>query len=382
MISDFLKKSDVQGRDFGPNSLGALVCTDTNEPIEEAKLVLVGCPEYRRAGISHHNYEPDLIRKKLFRLYPQYFEGKIQDLGNILPGATIQDTDYAIKQVLSEAKSWGKPVVFLGGSSDLILPILEVQEKFEQYYTALSVDYRIDFDPVAEETDHKNYLYPFFTSSPKFIFQYLHLGLQSYLQNQEILKFFSSVNYDATRLGKLRGDIKVTEPVFRQADLAFLDFSALKYAEAGATLDKNPNGFYAEEFCQMARYAGFSEYLNFFGLFGFDFDPLSANSDVTAGLAAEVLWCFMEGLSHRRVELPLGQDKRYKRYTVFMEDFNREIVFYKSVLSGRWWIEAPEVEVGNSMRNRLNFIPCGEEDYQTAASDKIPEAWWTSMFRS
>lgn len=381
-LSDLLTPSNVRALDFGPGTLGSRVFQAADAPKKETKLLLLGVPEYRAAGLKSGCNEPDKVREKLFRLIPQGFSGKIMDLGDILPGNSLNDTYSAVVQVLSEINQWNIPLVFIGGSSDLITPILQTQERFEQYYTALAVDYQIDFDPTLEEVNHKNYLYPFFVDSPKFLYQYLHVGLQSYLQNQDILKFFSSVNYDATRLGKLRGNIHLSEPVFRQADLVFFDFSALKYSEAGSSLVKNPNGFYSEEFCQMARYAGFSDHVNTLGLFDLHLDPLSENSTVTAALAAELIWCFIEGLAQRKVELPLKNDKRYLRYSVFLEDFNRDIIFFKSLNTGRWWIETPESKDQNTAKSRLDLIPCGEEDYQSALSNRIPDAWWISLFRS
>ncbi|TXC78854.1 arginase family protein [Luteibaculum oceani] len=376
--SEFLVPSKISREHCVPGSIGAeLIGFNQNETSHS--VYIVGVPEYRGAGLNS-NGEPDQIRERLYHLFPQFFKSKICDLGNINPGASLQDTYFALEQISVEVGKRNAVLIVLGGSGDLALPLLKAQEKFEQLYAAVSVDYRIDFDPNQDEISHKNYLYKFFADSPGFIYQYLHLGLQNYLQNQEVLKFFKSVNYDASRLGKLRGNIASSEPVFRLADLVFFDFSALKYGESQCGIEANPNGFYTEEFCQMARYAGFSDYVKVFGLFDFTF-PNQFMSNTGAKLVSEVIWCFLEGLSQRKVELPNVEDGRFRKYSVFMDEFSREIIFYKSLHSGRWWFEAPSRGNENSMRSRLDMIPCGKEDFEAAKNNRIPESWWVSLFK-
>jgi hypothetical protein len=50
----------------------------------------------------------------------------------------------------------------------------------------------------------------------------------------------------------------------------------------------------------------------------------------------------------------------------------------KSAKTGRWWIEIP---IENSKRkiSRHHFMPCSENDYETALKSEIPDRWWQTL---
>jgi formiminoglutamase len=69
--------------------------------------------------------------------------------------------------------------------------------------------------------------------------------------------------FDSYRLGQIRDNIQESEPIIRHADMLSFDFSAIKHSDAPANEVPQPNGFYSEEACQMMRYAGMNDKLNF-----------------------------------------------------------------------------------------------------------------------
>ena len=83
----------------------------------------------------------------------------------------------------------------------------------------------------------------------------------------------------------------------------------------------------------MARYAGISDKVTSFGIFNFN----SNTNEVV--LITQMLWYFIEGFCFRSNEYPFGTKEHYIKYIVLIED--EELVFYKSNITGRWWIEIP-----------------------------------------
>ena len=143
-----------------------------------------------------------------------------------------------------------------------------------------------------------------------------------------------------------------------------------------ASPESRPNGLTGEEFCQLARYAGYSDRLTAIGFF--EHDP-SRDGDGRGGqLLAEAIWCFLEGVMHRIGDHPRGSTADYLQYRVVLEDEDHEVVFYKSPRSDRWWMDIPTPGAGNR-KGRLLLIPCTYADYQAAATGHLPDRWWRTQ---
>ena len=63
--------------------------------------------------------------------------------------------------------------------------------------------------------------------------------------------------------------------------------------------------------------------------------------------------------------------KNYQKFNVLIE--NEELIFYKSVKTGRWWIEIPFLPDVNNKLKKHTLLPCMHEDYIEASHGKIPE---------
>jgi arginase family enzyme len=59
-------------------------------------------------------------------------------------------------------------------------------------------------------------------------------------------------------LRKRNVTIEETEPILRSSHLMMFDLNSLRLSDAPGTSNKSPNGLYAEEACQIIRYAGLS----------------------------------------------------------------------------------------------------------------------------
>jgi hypothetical protein len=83
-------------------------------------------------------------------------------------------------------------------------------------------------------------------------------------------------------------------------------------------------------------------------------------------------------LSHRVKENPYDTSEHTKKFIITLDEIDQVLVFYKSNLSERWWIEIP---VKNNLTKQNFFISCSYEDYQLACNNEIPDRWWRYLHR-
>jgi hypothetical protein len=115
--------------------------------------------------------------------------------------------------------------------------------------------------------------------------------------------------------------------------------SAVRRSDAPGTSRPGPNGFHGEEICQIMRYAGISEKITSIGIY--ELDPWRDQDKVTAQLAAQMVWCFLDGFRSRTNDLPWLDRKRFTRFRIPIRGHEQELVFYKSTVSDRWWMDIP-----------------------------------------
>jgi hypothetical protein len=134
-----------------------------------------------------------------------------------------------------------------------------------------------------------------------------------------------------------------------------------------------PNGFFADQICQLAKYAGISDKLTSFGIF--NYYP-KESPDHVSNILAEILWYFIDGLENRKGDFPIGSKREYLKFTVKIDDFKDSIVFYKSNKSDRWWMEVPYPPQKGVQYERHHLVPCDASDYDRAMKNELPDLWW------
>lgn len=327
----------------------------------EADIVLIGCGEQRGMGInSPWSYGPDAIREELYRMYDWHKDIKVADMGNVLEGATPGDTRAALKMVLQEVEEAGKIAIVIGGSHDLTLQQYEVFKKAQKPINAAVIDMLIDLEDNEGITD-TGFLMDMLTEQPNFVKHYSHIGFQSYYVNPNMLETLDKLRFDCFRLGRVRENIEEMEPVLRNCELVSIDLNAIRYADATFLKKASPNGFFGDEMCQLAKYAGMSSALKSFGIYGYNAD--TDNHKMGAKLIAQILWYFVDGFALRKNESPLENSENFMEFHVALE--GNDTLFLKSKKTNRWWMQLPD----NS------FTPCSIRDYLIAADNQIPERW-------
>jgi arginase family enzyme len=350
--------------------------TGDSESLSNASIALIGvCDDRGQPTSTGSNRVPDMVRQELYSLFQHESGLNWIDMGNILPGATLEDTYFAVKEVCQELIKREIVPVVIGGSQDITLANYLAYEALEQTVNLVTIDYRLDFGQSTKDQNHKNYLNRVILHKPNYLFNYTNLGHQRYLTDPDLIQLMQKMYFDCVRLGEIQSAVAVSEPAIRNADIISMDMSSIRISEAPGTTHPGPNGFFGHEAAQLCRYAGMSDKLTSFGIY--EISPENDHGNATIKLAAQMIWCFMEGYSHRKGDYPKAAISEYTKYIVPFLNEGHELVFYKSDRSDRWWLEVPYTSQSGGMNyERHHVVPCSYENYLQATREEIPDLWW------
>lgn len=342
---------------------------------KKADIAIIGVKEDRKS-VNNFGCEnaPDEIRKKFYKLFPSKSNMKLVDLGNIKKGHTVEDTYFALSEVCAEMIKNDIIPVIIGGSQDLTFANYRAYEKLGQIINVFIVDSSFDLGDAETEIDAQSYLSKIILHQPNFLFNYTNIGYQTYFVDQEAVDLMEKLYFDAYRLGVIKKDMEIVEPLVRNADMVSVDISAVRQPDAPGNANASPNGFNGEDICQICRYSGISDKVSSIGFY--ETNPSLDNNGQTTHLVAQMIWYFIEGFYSRKHDYPYKDKDNYKKYYVSIKDNSHDIIFYKSKKSDRWWMEVPCPKDIKVKYERHYLVPCSYNDYETALKDDIPDRWW------
>jgi hypothetical protein len=185
---------------------------------------------------------------------------------------------------------------------------------------------------------------------PSTLYQYI--GTQRHLVSETHLNVEGHL-----RLSDLREDLSLAEPCIRDSDVMLFNCDSMGAAEAGYITGMSGSGLTAIEACQLFRYAGAAQSLFSVGIYGYS--AASDDSGMMGNAIAQMIWYLLEGSTLR--EDP--EKSQLTQYHVHSKDHDHVLLFFKSELSGRWWIE-------NKAGRK---VPCGYQDYRKACEEDYSE---------
>jgi len=383
-LNDYFNPVSIEGPDFEhlpvqagfPHNIAVNTDNTPVKDISKYKIAILGVPEGRNSPNAGSSNSPDIIRKQLYRLAKIPGKSKIIDLGNMKQGVTFNDTIAGLTDILAMLLQEGLFPVIIGGSSALIPAIDKAISQQNARYTLTAVDPRIDFNNERKEPNSFNYLNTILNNHKSTFDHYINIGYQTYLNDQQVINRFLKRKSDLIRVGDVRQAIYLTEPLFRDSDVVVFDISAVRQSDAPGTDTPSPNGFYGEEICLLSRYSGISDKLKVFGLF--DVNPDFDIRSQTSGLAAQIIWFFLEGFSQKQYETPvlsISNSGRFIKYHVRVTDLDDDMIFIKSNLTDRWWMEFP------GDKDQYIYVSCSHEDYLKANHNEVPDRWIKAVDR-
>ncbi len=306
------------------------------------------------------NQQAASIKKRLYRMSAHPGLRPIVDLGTL-----VNIKSSTLTPVLRELDEAGIIPILLGISQNDITHILLALSKVKnQRIRPVFVDDKIGIG----QDFTRSYLNPILEQEEITVDSISILSFQQHYSNIEQVRIkFPFVH--GLRLGTLRNDIKTAEPYVRDANALFFLFNALKHAEAPAQLASNPSGLYSEEACQLTKYAGINESMEFFALGNFDLQYDEHGQ--TAELTAQMIWYFIFGHQNRANEALTSTNRNLTKYMVNPDDLDVGFIFYKSEKTGRWWVSRQEASKSPRVTNKI--YACSYEDYQMCTHNEISE---------
>ncbi|TCP28497.1 arginase family enzyme [Tenacibaculum skagerrakense] len=382
MNSDFLSPIDDKVVTHielqSPNSIGKKMRVHTVQSgfpdLEDVAVAIIGVKEGRKA-INNNCCGENLteIRKNLYQLFPGNWSLNVADLGNIEAGNKVEDTYYAVSDVTSTLLKKNIVVILIGGSQDITYANYRAYDTLEQTINLTAIDNRFDLGTIEEDLNANSYLSKIIMEEPNNLFNYSNIGYQTYFNAQEEINLLQNLYFDTFRLGEVK-PLELVEPILRDADIVSVDIGAVRSSDAPGNKNAVPNGFYGEDLCAIARYAGISDKVTSFGIY--EYNSRYDNNNQTSSLIAQTIWYFIEGVNFRAKDYPYSCNQNYQKFSVILED-DDPINFYKSDKSGRWWMEINLISDNKYKRHAL--IPCAYQDYVLALEQKIPERWYKAQ---
>ena len=340
-------------------------------------IAIIGVPESRGSNENKGcAAAPDQVRNFLYQLKKLDYPYKIVDLGNLIPGEKLSDTYAAVSSIMAELLKEKVLPVIIGGSQDITYAQYAAYQKMEETVNIVSVDSHFDLGTTEEKIHSKSYLGKIILHEPNFLFNFSNIGYQTYFTGTDAIELMEKLFFDTYRLGHVRKDIEETEPIIRNADIFSFDISSVKQSDAPGNAFASPNGFYGDEACQIARYAGLSDKLTSAGFY--ELNPDFDLHGQTAHLTAQMIWYFIDGFYNRKKDMPVTDKKSFTKYRVAIKKTDHEIVFFKSHKSDRWWMEVP-YQNSKTRYYRHHLVPCSYKDYEVACSGEMPDRWWQAF---
>lgn len=311
------------------------------------------------------------VRRALYSLFEGSWHAKIADLGDLLPGDSIDDTYYALRTCLSVLIEKNITPIIIGGSQDLTYVNYRAYDELRPMINIVSVDAKFDLGDAALPIKNSSYIGKVIVEEPYNLFNYATLGYQTYFNSQEEIDLMDRLYFEPYRLGEIVSNISLAEPVLRDANIVSVDLRSIRASEFEGRQKYSPNGFNGRDICAITRYAGISNKVSSFGVYEY---KTGNKGDINDMLIAQMIWYFIEGFNARVNDDDFQNDSAFQKYRVLIE--NDELIFYKSLKTNRWWIEIPFLpDVSNKLKKHT-LLPCSYEDYVRATQDEIPERWF------
>lgn len=377
-IKTFFEQVNLKNEDFKSGFIGNVTRFDYQNLKEEEflnyQLAIIGVPEDRNSVNNKGTAQAiQQFRKYFYHHTVGPYSLKIIDLGDFKIGETCEDTYTGLSLVLAELIKLKVVPIIIGGSHDLTFANFKAYEHLEQLVNIVTVDNSFDLGDVDQPMSSMAFLNKIVLHHPNYLFNYANIGYQTYFVTQEEIELMDKLHFDAIRLGEIRADLSEAEPIIRNADIFSFDLSSVRQSDAPANKNVTPNGFYGEEACKLARYAGLSDKLTSAGFY--ELNPTINDRGQSAYLLAQIVWYFIDGFYHRKDEIPERDNKEFLKYVINSETHDSDLVFFKNLKTDRWWMDIPHPKNNILKYKRHQFVPCSYKDYLIACKDEMPERW-------
>ncbi|MBS1682816.1 MAG: formimidoylglutamase [Bacteroidetes bacterium] len=344
---------------------------------KQAQIALIGICEERGTPNNQGAMQgANEIRKKLYHLKKGTGAYNIVDLGNLNVGVDLDETYTRISEVCRMLLEVNVMPILLGGTHDLDYGQYRGYEDMQKLVSFLNIDAFLDLNDSKTAPASQQHLHKVLLHEPNYLFSYTHLAHQTYLTDPFSVAVLEKLNFEAHRIGQMRANLAEMEPAIRYADMLSFDITAIKSTDAPGNANAQPFGLTGEEACQICWYAGLNEKLSSAGFYEYNpqYDDVHKK---TASVVATMIWYFIEGFYQRKQETNFKSND-FLKFVVSMPVEPETIVFYKSKLTEKWWMEVSHARLGAKYA-RNSVVPCSYADYQMATKGELPERYINAL---
>ncbi|MEM6397455.1 MAG: hypothetical protein AAF741_13990 [Bacteroidota bacterium] len=368
MLKNWLQKAEIFNLDDShwlPWMIGRKIVRGphSSRSLSKAKLAIIGIDP----GASAE------VRKKFYNLAWDFDHSKIVDLGDLRKS----NSEFLIP-ILRELAAGSIVPLIIGHSREQFRAQYQSFQSVKSKVSVAMLDQRIRLKAEKSRVADGYSLNPAVHNRRQKLYHLSHLGSQRHLNDPKLYTLFDQKGYEYVRLGNLRKSTQAAEPILRDADLLGVDLSALQLSAAPAQTDASTAGLSVEEAATLCRYAGLSDKLQSFGIFGFERKASEEAVSQTADTAAQLIWYFCDGFANRYRDFPVTH-KGLVEYLVDHPSYSN-LTFWRSRKSGRWWVQSPAFKYKGEERHRL--IACSQADYDAASRGQLPERLIAAFGRS
>ncbi len=332
---------------------------------------LIGVKENRNTENIGCSFGPEKFREAFYQLFPSTSKLRLIDLGDLKEANTVNDTYFALRDLLEALITNGIIPIIIGGGHDLTYAQYKAYQNRGQQISLTTIDSRIDLGEIGLPFNARNFLGKIITEDGQHLFNFTNLAYQQYLVSPADLEMMNKLYFDVQRLGEVQANIRNAEPAIRDSHAISLDIASIRLSEAPGTRLSTPNGLFGNEACQLAWYAGTSENVSSFGIY--ELNPTIDDRDRTSVLAAQILWHFIDGFYHRANDYPLFDENNHEITVHEIDVLEHKMIFIYSKSSDRWWLKIPE---SKKNVNKSMIISCNYDDYRVACHGDVPDRLW------
>jgi hypothetical protein len=230
-------------KEFEDQQLGSKILIhrpDQFPDLDKKGTALFYTPESRRGNCYESN---DEFRTQLYELYQgNNWTHDIYDLGTIMPGESIQDTLHAIQSVVFELVKNNITPIIIGGSQDLTMGMYDAYASLEQFVNLTTIDHKLDIGNSENDISYDAWLSQLLLKKPCYLFNYSNIGAQKHYIAPKTIDLFNDLYFDIARLGELKANPQIAEPIMRNTDILSFDLQSIISTAWNAPYFENPNG--------------------------------------------------------------------------------------------------------------------------------------------
>ena len=371
MFFEYFKPVDKKLIDFvenlNPNQVGNNIKINGRDDLSSilsSDLVIFSISDFRLDTTDKKSFNADKdFRKKFYSLFYSDWSLNLFDLGNLINGNLVSDTQFALKSIIEFCIKNQIFVISLGGPQYFTLDLYSSLKKNLSKINLVAINNKLEFS----NENNESYLSKIIMDENNKLNHFSNIGFQKHLNSLDEIDLIKKMKFESLSLGKIKSDLNEAEPILRDSNLISFNVKSIKSGDIN-NAHQYPNGLTSYEFCSLSRFSGASLKSNVISYFeNWDFSILNS-------LLAEAIWYVIDGFSARIDETPDSDNDNFTYY--FIEIDNYKFKFYHSLLSDRWWVEFLNDDV---VSIKKNIISCSYNDYYNCKNSIISERILTRL---